>query len=1342
PVNLKEFDGTARYVPAGSHLVFEMHYTPNGSVQTDRSGIAVLFAEPSEVRRQLSMVMVANTEFESPPHESNHVVESRYTFDEDSLLYSLSPHMHLRGDTFRFVAHYPDGADEILLDVPNFDFNWQFDYLLSEPKVMPKGTEMHCIATFNNSEDNIANPDADKAVQWGDQIWDEMMIGTIAIAPLDQDLKANTGKPLEIGGTYRWALVWICLLTVGMIGFVWIGKRAWRSVASVVVFAVLSTGLCGEVLAEGDSSADPRVGMEIEEFALQDFRGGEHALSDWAESPVVVVAFMGTECPLAKLYASRLVELAEDYKDSNVAVVAAFSNRQDSIEEMEHFARVYGVSFPCLKDVGNQVADQFQAQRTPEVYVLDKDRKVRYVGRVDDQYDVGVDRAEPEHRFLVDAVDALLDGEEVPVVATEARGCIIGRVLEADEAAEGDPSKMPPPAEFPTGWRLPREPDLVVPMSDEPFTVAADGVIEYQYFVADPQLTVGRFIDAAECRPDNHAVVHHINVFVLPPELDTGNLTRDDLAEMWDLQHHMLCGYVPGMLPTEFPEGMAKYVAPGSKFVFQMHYTPNGSVQQDLSSLGLVFAPEGAERREVTTTPAMNNWFVIPPNEPEHVVTLDYNIKRDTEVLSFLPHMHLRGKAFRYVAHYPDGTDEILLDVPHYDFKWQNRYVLAQPMMLPEGTVVECIATFDNSEDNLSNPDSTVEVSWGEQSWEEMMIGYFDVVAAEPEPSLAGNESRSALLYLTLGGLAVAAVVVMVVLALLTLVMFGVAAMAVLRVIELRREARAPAGPSLVQAERFILLDEQGNQRAVLGVGANEEAMLELNDSRGKLRLRMDVPSSGPGVTLRDDRGKVRALFTVYTDGPYLGMTDEDGALGVPLRSHQRSRMIPIYCESAGRFRSKCCLLLGALLAGLMLFQGFAAEADDESLANIVGQSISRFELQDFQGRSYALEDFDEHPVLVVAFLGVECPLAKQYASRLAAMSEEFVSQGVGFVGVDSNVQDSLEEIGHFARKHEFTFPLLRDRDHEVPAQGLLEYEYFIVDPGFTEDRWLKACECRPGNRSVVHHINVFILPPELDNTFLRDQLTNRLLDGYAPGFRHEPLPEGMASRVRAGSRFVFQMHYTPVGTPQEDLSYMGVIFADEEKVEQSVEMPLAFNAEFAIPPGASDHQVKSMYELKTDATLFAMIPHMHLRGKSFRYEALHIDGTTEVLLHVPRYDFNWQSTFQLSEPIELPAGTIVECTAVFDNSEDNLANPDPTATVTWGDQTTDEMMIGYLCLAKPKELGDLPNAPPQRSVDFAEAPPIVPSGLAWLAVAVALVGSSTALVFVGRRMRMGASKS
>ena len=326
-------------------------------------------------------------------------------------------------------------------------------------------------------------------------------------------------------------------------------------------------------------------------------------------------------------------------------------------------------------------------------------------------------------------------------------------------APQGDPAMMPPPADFPTGWRLPRAPDLIVPMSETPYVVAPEGVIEYQYFVADPRLTEGRYIDAAECRPGNHAVVHHINVFVLPPELDTGQLTRDDLAEMWELQHHMLCGYVPGMLPTEFPSGMAKYVAPGSKFVFQMHYTPNGTEQEDLSSMGLVFAPPGAPRRAVRTTPAMNNWFAIPPHTAEHIVTLDYNFKRDTLLLSFLPHMHLRGKSFRYVAHYPDGEDDVLLDVPNYDFNWQNRYVLSEPLTIPAGTVLECIATFDNSEDNLSNPDPSAEVYWGEQSWEEMMIGYFDVAENEEQVIAGRNRSRSPILVLGFAGAAVATVV-------------------------------------------------------------------------------------------------------------------------------------------------------------------------------------------------------------------------------------------------------------------------------------------------------------------------------------------------------------------------------------------------------------------------------------------------------------------------------------------------------------------------------------------------------------------------------------------------------
>ena len=626
---------------------------------------------------------------------------------------------------------------------------------------------------------------------------------------------------------------------------------------------------------------------------------------------------------------------------------------------------------------------------------------------------------------------------------------------------------------------------------------------------------------------------------------------------------------------------------------------------------------------------------------------------------------------------------------------------------------------------------------------------------------------------------------------------------------------------------------------------------------------------------------------------------------------------------------------------------GFDAHDFDESLSQVIGRQVEAFDLSDFRGRRYVLRDFDEYPLLVVVFVGVDCPLAKQYASRLVELSSEFAPQGVGFVGVDSNVQDSLEELSHFAHTFAINFPLLRDRDHEVanqfdarrtpevfvldrerairyrgriddqygidkgtgyqrpearqedlvaaiaallagreidrpvtvapgcliartqepdlsspvtwsnqivrlfqrrcqechregeiapfplltyedvvgweamirevvnnnrmppwhadgqhgkfandcrlteeekeqiniwvqhgapegnpaelpeprvfvdgwqigepdtvyymsdepfqvPAEGLLDYEYFIVDPGFTEDRWLRACESRPGNRGVVHHINVFILPPEMDDSFLRDQLTNRLLTGYAPGFRPEPLPAGLAHRVRAGSRFVFQMHYTPVGTPQEDRSYMGVVFADEDEIEQCVEMALAFNAEFVVPPRAANHEVKSMYEFKSDATLFALIPHMHLRGKSFLYEAQYIDGSREILLQVPRYDFNWQSSFVLREPREMLAGTIVECTAVYDNSEDNLANPNPNVEVRWGDQTTDEMMIGYLYVARQKDVVDSPNAPPEPPL-VDEASRVLGRGhLAWIALLVVLLGSSAVAVVYSRRIRAGSPR-
>jgi hypothetical protein len=190
-------------------------------------------------------------------------------------------------------------------------------------------------------------------------------------------------------------------------------------------------------------------------------------------------------------------------------------------------------------------------------------------------------------------------------------------------------------------------------------------------------------------------------------------------------------------------------------------------------------------------------------------------------------------------------------------------------------------------------------------------------------------------------------------------------------------------------------------------------------------------------------------------------------------------------------------------------------------------------------------------------------------------------------------------------------------------------------------------------------------------------------LAGYVPGLRARPFPDGMAKLVPAGSKLVFQVHYTPVGTVQEDVSKIGLSFADASQVTHRVLTSSARQGRFEIPPHADNHRVEA--ESRTspvDVLLLGMMPHMHLRGKSFRYEARYPDGTTEILLDVPRYDFNWQTSYRLAEPKRLAAGTRVHCVAHYDNSENNLANPDPTKAVRWGDQTWDEMMLGYFDVA------------------------------------------------------------
>lgn len=206
---------------------------------------------------------------------------------------------------------------------------------------------------------------------------------------------------------------------------------------------------------------------------------------------------------------------------------------------------------------------------------------------------------------------------------------------------------------------------------------------------------------------------------------------------------------------------------------------------------------------------------------------------------------------------------------------------------------------------------------------------------------------------------------------------------------------------------------------------------------------------------------------------------------------------------------------------------------------------------------------------------------------------------------------------------------------------------------------------------------------------------------GYAPGMQPRMYPPGYALKIKAGSKIVFQMHYTAVGTEQPDLSSLGLIFADPREVKFEVRGGTCGNVSFEIPPHAKDFEVTADHKLRKDVWLMSMMPHMHVRGTAFRYDVTYPDGRAEVLLDVPQYDFNWQLWYDVSQPKRLPAGTVLRCRAVYDNSEDNVYNPDPNSKVRFGDQTWEEMMFGFYTVIIP-----LTDEPPGEN-DFAPRLPL-----------------------------------
>jgi hypothetical protein len=289
----------------------------------------------------------------------------------------------------------------------------------------------------------------------------------------------------------------------------------------------------------------------------------------------------------------------------------------------------------------------------------------------------------------------------------------------------GDKKDLPEPKTFATGWVI-GKPDVIFELPDEQ-TVPATGVVPYQYFVTPTHFKEDVWIQAAEARPGNRAVVHHIIVSYRDPK-SSGRGNGRGFGD------GMIVGTAPGDMPVMLPPGVALRIPAGAELIWQMHYTPNGKEAKDKSQVGFVFYKGKEPPKQFASTRGISdNSFVIPPGDANYKSESEWVVPRDTLLLSFMPHMHLRGKDFEYTAIYPDGKSEVILNVPHYDFAWQTSYRLAKPLRLPKGTKIHCVAHFDNSSSNPANPDPKKEVTWGDQTWEEMMIGWVDYVWEQTE---------------------------------------------------------------------------------------------------------------------------------------------------------------------------------------------------------------------------------------------------------------------------------------------------------------------------------------------------------------------------------------------------------------------------------------------------------------------------------------------------------------------------------------------------------------------------------------------------------------------------------
>jgi len=548
---------------------------------------------------------------------------------------------------------------------------------------------------------------------------------------------------------------------------------------------LLSLLLAAPLFAQ-DSAQAPKV-VDPAKAGIGRTFGDSAVAAALQDAKLLVVAFSGRDCPVSKLYKPRLDRLSKDYAPKGVRILVVLSEDKgfvslfgpersteafvlDSKAVLRYRGAVddqYGIGYAKDAPSKTYLVDAIEALlggRTPPVAATEApgcavEKAAAAPGKASsaklsfhkDVEPIFQKRCVECHRPGEVGPFSLLKYEKAKSSAKQIKEVVVKRRMppwhadpkigewkndrhlstqEIDTIAgwvdagapEGDPKDAPPPRKFNDGWQI-GTPDAIytIPRKEH---VPAEGTLPYRNLFVMTGLKEDRWVQAVEIRPTARQVVHHVLAFVIYP------LNRLKEQPKIDGLNGYIGIYVPGESPMVFAEGMGKVLPANATIAFQIHYTATGDAADDQTSIGFVWA-KTRPKQEVVTHSVTNTGIRIPAGAADHPQEASYTFTHDAQILSFLPHMHVRGKAFKYVAVGPDGKEEVLLDVPRYDFNWQTCYRLKEPKAVKRGTTIRAYARFDNSKDNPFNPDPAKDVRWGQQTWEEMLVGYLDYVKTD-----------------------------------------------------------------------------------------------------------------------------------------------------------------------------------------------------------------------------------------------------------------------------------------------------------------------------------------------------------------------------------------------------------------------------------------------------------------------------------------------------------------------------------------------------------------------------------------------------------------------------------